>query len=35
MGIGPTYAIPRALSLTGLSINDVDLFEVSNLMALH
>lgn len=28
MGIGPTYAIPRVLELTGLTIDDVDLFEV-------
>jgi Thiolase, C-terminal domain len=33
MGIGPTYAVPRVLELTGLSINDVDLFEVSNMMS--
>lgn len=29
MGIGPTYAIPMALEQTGLSMSDVDLFEVS------
>jgi acetyl-CoA acyltransferase 1 len=28
MGIGPSYAIPMALEQTGLSISDVDLFEV-------
>lgn len=29
MGIGPVYAIPKVLSLTGLRQEDVDLFEVS------
>lgn len=28
MGIGPVYAIPKALSLAGISVDDVDLFEV-------
>jgi len=28
MGIGPSVAIPRVLELTGLTIEDVDLFEV-------
>jgi hypothetical protein len=28
MGIGPVYAIPMVLKNTGLSIRDVDLFEV-------
>ncbi|KAF8528290.1 hypothetical protein JB92DRAFT_2864400 [Gautieria morchelliformis] len=27
MGIGPTYAAPRVLGLTGLSVNDVGLLE--------
>jgi hypothetical protein len=27
--IGPTYAIPRVLELTGLKVSDVDLFEVN------
>lgn len=34
MGIGPTYAIPKVLEFTGLSINDVDLFEVNPLLFL-
>ncbi|EUC63965.1 3-ketoacyl-CoA thiolase [Rhizoctonia solani AG-3 Rhs1AP] len=34
MGIGPTYAIPMVLEQTGLSIGDVDLFEVSTLLHL-
>lgn len=29
MGIAPSYAIPKVLQRTGLSIDDVDLFEVS------
>lgn len=29
MGIGPTFAIPAALKSAGLTIKDVDLFEVS------
>jgi acetyl-CoA acetyltransferase len=29
MGIGPTYAIPMVLKNVGISIEDVDLFEVS------
>lgn len=28
MGIGPVYAIPKVLSMTGLTKTDVDLFEV-------
>lgn len=28
MGIGPTFAIPEALKKAGITINDVDLFEV-------
>ncbi|KAF8528303.1 thiolase [Gautieria morchelliformis] len=27
MGIGPTYAAPRVLGLTGLSVNDVGLLD--------
>src|ERR1700679_2764268 len=26
MGVGPAYAIPRVLELTGLSLNDIDFF---------
>ena len=29
MGIGPVYAIPMVLRNTGLSAEDVDLYEVS------
>lgn len=29
MGIGPVYAIPKALKNAGIGIEDVDLFEVS------
>lgn len=29
MGIGPIYAIPKALQIAGLTLDDVDLFEVS------
>ena len=28
MGIGPTIAIPKALKQAGITIDDVDLFEV-------
>ncbi|CAE6532291.1 unnamed protein product, partial [Rhizoctonia solani] len=33
MGIGPTYAIPMVLEQTGLSIGDVDLFEINEAFA--
>ncbi|KXN90082.1 3-ketoacyl-CoA thiolase B, peroxisomal [Leucoagaricus sp. SymC.cos] len=33
MGIGPIYAIPKALSLAGITINDVDLFEINEAFA--
>ena len=33
MGIGPTYAIPKILDKTGLSIDDVDLFEINEAFA--
>lgn len=29
MGIGPAFAIPKALELTGLSVNDIDVWEVN------
>ncbi len=29
MGIGPSYAIPKVLGKTGLSIEDVDVFEIN------
>ena len=28
MGVGPTIAIPKVLGKVGLSVKDVDLFEV-------
>ncbi|KAF8519128.1 thiolase [Hysterangium stoloniferum] len=33
MGIGPAYAIPKALELSGLTITDVDLFEINEAFA--
>lgn len=33
MGIGPTYAIPAVLKRTGLSIEEVDLFEINEAFA--
>ncbi|KAF8745169.1 WD40 repeat-like protein, partial [Rhizoctonia solani] len=33
MGIGPTYAIPMALEQTGLTVGDVDLFEINEAFA--
>ena len=33
MGIGPAYAIPEVLKLTGLSIDDIDLFEINEAFA--
>ncbi|KAG8762611.1 hypothetical protein FRC11_008509 [Ceratobasidium sp. 423] len=33
MGIGPTYAIPMALEQTGLTVADVDLFEINEAFA--
>ncbi|KAJ3553290.1 hypothetical protein NP233_g12680 [Leucocoprinus birnbaumii] len=33
MGIGPIYAIPKALSLAGITIDDVDLFEINEAFA--
>jgi acetyl-CoA acyltransferase 1 len=35
MGIGPSVAIPKALSQAGISKEDVDLFEVTFLNILH
>ncbi|KAG6840348.1 hypothetical protein C0991_007275 [Blastosporella zonata] len=31
MGVGPVYAIPAAMKNSGISLNDVDLFEVRSL----
>jgi acetyl-CoA acyltransferase len=33
MGIGPVAAIPKALSKAGLSVNDIDLFELNEAFA--
>ena len=33
MGIGPIVAIPKALKLAGLSVNDIDLFELNEAFA--
>jgi acetyl-CoA acyltransferase 1 len=33
MGVGPAYAIPRVLHLTGLSLGDIDFFEINEAFA--
>lgn len=33
MGIGPAYAIPLALEKTGLSVKDIDVWEVNEAFA--
>jgi acetyl-CoA acyltransferase len=33
MGIGPVYAIPKALKLAGLNLNDIDLIELNEAFA--
>ncbi|THU98151.1 thiolase [Dendrothele bispora CBS 962.96] len=33
MGVGPAYAIPKVLEKTGLSISDIDFFEVNEAFA--
>ena len=33
MGVGPAFAIPRVLDLTGLSLNDIDFFEINEAFA--
>jgi len=33
MGVGPAYAIPRVLDLAGLSLDDVDFFEINEAFA--
>ncbi len=33
MGIGPIYAIPKALKLAGLALEDIDLFELNEAFA--
>lgn len=35
MGIGPIAAIPKVLAQTGLTKEDVDVWEASNLVYLH
>src|SRR6185437_11833043 len=33
MGVGPIYAIPRALKMAGLTLNDIDLIELNEAFA--
>ncbi|MCA6078503.1 thiolase family protein [Fulvivirga sedimenti] len=33
MGVGPTYAVPKALKRAGLSLNDIDLIELNEAFA--
>ena len=33
MGIGPVYAIPKLLKQHGLSVNDIDLWEINEAFA--
>jgi acetyl-CoA acyltransferase len=33
MGIGPIFAIPKALKMAGLSLEDIDLFELNEAFA--
>lgn len=33
MGIGPAYAIPKALEKTGLSVENIDIWEVNEAFA--
>jgi len=33
MGIGPAYAIPSALEKAGLSVNDIDVYEINEAFA--
>jgi len=33
MGIGPAFAIPKLLEKTGLSVNDIDVFEINEAFA--
>lgn len=33
MGLGPVYAIPKALKISGLSMNDIDVFELNEAFA--
>lgn len=33
MGIGPAYAIPKALDKAGLTVNDIDIYEINEAFA--
>ena len=33
MGIGPAVAIPKVLAQTGLTVNDIDIFEINEAFA--
>ena len=33
MGVGPAYAIPKLMEITGVSLDDVDLFEINEAFA--
>ena len=33
MGVGPVYAIPRALAAAGVELSEVDLFEINEAFA--
>lgn len=33
MGVGPAYAIPAALKKAGLTVNDIDIFELNEAFA--
>jgi acetyl-CoA acyltransferase 1 len=33
MGVGPAYAIPRALDLAGITLDDVDFYEINEAFA--
>ena len=34
MGVGPAVAIPAALKSAGLKVDDIDLFEINEVLAL-
>lgn len=33
MGVGPAFAVPKILSKSGLTVEDVDLFEINEAFA--
>jgi acetyl-CoA acyltransferase len=33
MGVGPAYAIPKLLQMTGVALEDIDLFEINEAFA--